>query len=514
MKNLFGPSEIMGVELAHHVLKTVTLSVTLRGFHVSAFSRIPLSPLGEAEGDGGLSQALELVKRSWSKVPDWIVTGIGGDRVMTRMLSVPGFRAKHGDSLVKYEMESHLPVDIESVVVDFILRRRLPGGNPTELLASAVRRSDISHCIESFHRSSLDPRLVGACNLGAYFAFAGLGDPGSGDEERVIVDLGGGSVHLVEFDGYGPRMARSLAGITGGLDSSTGEDHSSGERNSGSDSLPVGQSALSRVVREIGLTLLHRESPLAEIILTGDHSSVPGLAEEFQTATGVPCRIWNPLESIPHRVDGEDFRRAPEFASILGTSLSALKPLHQRVDFRQEEFAFRKTSTLMRGKLISLAVLTAVILLTASVRFWLEIDHREREAAFIDRKIRSVYTETFPESRIVVNELHQMASAIEEARTELLALGFHPQRMRMLDLLAALSHRIPPESGIRVTDLSMDAEQFRITGEAGSFESVDILKDRLLDIPAVADVQVEGAGVGSYGKVIEFNLKVTRKRDG
>jgi hypothetical protein len=123
-----------------------------------------------------------------------------------------------------------------------------------------------------------------------------------------------------------------------------------------------------------------------------------------------------------------------------------------------------------------------------------------------------VFRNTLPQVTTIANEELQMNRAIEEAKKGLASAAFNPEGGSLLDLFNNISQQIPMTAKIRVTELALEEQEILLVGEAGSFESVDQLKERLSSLTGlVGAVNVEGATANEFSKIIEFSIRIKRK---
>ena len=517
MKSLFGPSEIAGIQLCPDEVRAATLSVTVRGFQVTGLYRIPLDSDTSVPFPERVASALKILDHTWASTPEWIVSALDGHQVVARKLSIPDVKLEPGSSLIKYEMEPHLSFDVEDALVTFLPRD--VKGPQKEMVAFAVRKHELETHLNLLDQASMEPRVVGVGSLGAYLSYRLSDSALEDDAEKVIamMNLDGEEMHLTVFDARGPVFVRSVdTGMAFGQGEPVGTDLNSGDTPADARSMPESSDDINMMVRELTrqleLSCLQSKRRPDEVILTGEGSTLSGLGEALSAGIGVPCRIWDPLKVLPSRLDPQEARNGPVFASVLGIALSALQSEGKRPDFLVEEFTFKRPLAQIRGKLIYLASVAALILIVTAAGLFYRLQDREQELKSLKQDIRRVYTDTFPASKVIVNELEQMRTAIRTNREALSTLGFGKGRIRTLELVAALSKRIPRDSGIRIIDLTIDPEVIRLSGEAGTFEAVDALKDRLSNVPGAVEVKVEQANLSSFEKKIEFSISINRQQ--
>ena len=320
-----------------------------------------------------------------------------------------------------------------------------------------------------------------------------------------VLDIGARATALVLFDNEGPLSVRSLdiggRDLTESLASELDISYEKAEDVKREQGLTEGAGTkikhgltpvLERLVQEIEITRLSLQTAFDRIYITGGTSKLPGIQAFFQERLGCETFLFNAFEHTSHQLTGHQLDSGPEFTAAYGLALSAFCSETASLEFLRDEFAPQKPLRLIQGKLIVAGILVAAILAVSAVGFLLDLRYKERRYEKIRKEIREVYTATFPGVKNIVNEEHQMMNAIEEAKLGLASLSVSGQAETMLDLLNLISRQIPPQSQIKVTELSMGEREILIAGEAQSFEAVNQLRDRLDSEQALVNVTVEG----------------------
>ncbi len=518
MVPFFRPTRIVAIDAGADSLKAVALNSSMRGVEIAGVGQVPLQG-GKIGGEPDWSDSLRELMAGDLFPAEWVVFGLRSDAVSVRSLSLPRFRKQNGEALVKYELESLLPYQAEDMVVSYFSRPT--DENNYRLLAMAVRKSVVAHCLGSLAEVKLDPRRVGWSALGAYEAlsFSSL-YPKEGIS--CLLDMGEDATSLVLFDTRGPLLVRAIdwgrrdvdnalpppegadpqktggAGVEGG---SFGEARSRESLNSSFDGL----------VREVEASLISCKTGIDRMFITGGVSTLSGLEAFFRQKFNVECVRFNALEHTPNRLSSSVRQQGPAYTAAIGMALTTARSNSSTVDFLKEEFAPKRPLQLLKGKLVTAGVLVAVIAAVMGADIYLDLRHKEQLFADLKTDARAIFTRTFPQVKTIVSEERQMAASIEEAKKGLASVAASREGGAMLDLIEVISQQIPLQSNVRVTELTLADQELVLVGEAPSFEAVNQLKDRISAHAPFGQAVVEGANANQFSKVIEFSIKVERK---
>jgi type II secretory pathway component PulL len=181
-----------------------------------------------------------------------------------------------------------------------------------------------------------------------------------------------------------------------------------------------------------------------------------------------------------------------------------------QVNFRRDEFAFRREIKEVKGTFLGAGILLLAILLLASFGLYLKLDMKQRHYEQLNAEIRRVFTSTFPEVRNIVNEVQQMRSKIQEVkRGSLVVTDTGDEGMSVLDLMREITLRIPEGVSVDVKDLAINKGRVAITGETDSFESVDKIRAGLQQFARFKRVGLTHAKVGAKGDKVEFKFSIS-----
>ncbi len=522
MRSLFRPSKIVGLDIGSRYIKAVALSSGMKGARVESLARVSIAPERAGHAARTVADGLTELGALGFFPAEWVTVSLPGDQVTVRSFDLPRLPKQGGDSLVKYEMESLLPYLAENIVVDFLKRPSAEEGK-TQILGVAAQKSDIGALMEQITASGVEPRSLGWSGLGAYLALSESPAMPVGGR-GLLLDMGAERSAITIFDDEGPLLVRSV-GIGGealtenlarALDISFEQAESLKLREGldiqGEEKARAAlRDALIDLIREVEVSRLAVGADLDEILITGGGSQIKGATQFFQEALGVECERFDILKHLPTRAPVAETDHGAEYTAAAGLALAALNSSKYGLNFLKEEFATRHPLDMARGKLRAAAVIAGIAICLFGVNFYLDLKYKEQRYETLNQQVRKVFTATFPDARNIVNEESQLNAAIDDAKKGVASLATGGATGMTLEILKSISAQTPPESDIRVTELSMGEREIMIVGEAPSFESVNQFRDRLDDLQELDQVTVEGANANEFNKKIDFSIKMVRR---
>ncbi len=165
---------------------------------------------------------------------------------------------------------------------------------------------------------------------------------------------------------------------------------------------------------------------------------------------------------------------------------------------------------------INLLMLSFFILL-CFFSFFLNIQYEtvllQRNLDNLDNAITTMFQQTFPEVKTIVEPLMQMKVKIREAETE---HALDPGRggnsagfsNRVVDILYELSSRIPDNVDVKINRFLFSDGRVVMAGSTDNFNSVDQIKTRLEKSSVFKIVTISSATAEKKGNRVKFNIAI------
>jgi len=380
---------VIGLDVGTWSIKAAVLESTLRGFSLVEVAEHHL-PRG-ADGallDSDRTASLRALLRQ-VRPPEVVATAVPGRRAMTREMKLPFSDEKKISTVLGFELEEVLPLDIDELVYDYEPLETGPEGS--HLLCAAVDREWFKGFLAELEAADIDPKVVTLDAMAYTHLLACLGD--EGPEPVALVDVGHETTSVTVIEGGRVRTVRTLArgghhltlALAAGLD----VDYARAEaikhtrlRVDGhlpadvpdaehAASLALIRKPLDACIRDIRLTLhAHTNrwrTPVARLILFGGGSRLPGFDAEVSHALGL--KVESPRLSTQgwtRMVLPREQERTLPMATALG--LGFVRGMGDGINFRRGEFASESDFKAVRERAGWLLTLAALLLATFFAR--------------------------------------------------------------------------------------------------------------------------------------------------
>ncbi len=493
------PQRILALDITDSDLTATVLQTTFRDYHVEGFFREQLTP-----ASGATEAQLRRFVEQHAKAGDTVLSSLPGDRVTWRTLFLPFRDSKRLAQTIPFELESNVPFGLEDVVVDYQVLRRDQAG--TTVLAALVPKEDLERHLELLQRVGADPKVVDVGPLATLNTLSLLTDL---PPTFAFLDLTPSATTVAlyrEGELVGLRTLKRGASVAVG-----GSDGSGAGAALGTDVGPP--------VMDVHWTLLALNgAPLDEQLpcyVAGERTVVD--AVEGDLAEQLPVDVRR-LDRVRLRNLGpEESALAPAFSSSLGLALREIAPANSLgVNFRRGEYTFQRSQQELQRGLRGVAFLAVLIVALILADLYVEYRTAAVRLAAIDAQIRNVFSATLPEVRRVANPVAQLKEEIDALQAEVEILnGVVPvSSSTSVDILRAISAAIPNKIRVDNDEYIMDPDTVRLRANTDTFESVDTIKQELLDTGFFSEAQVKDAKAAKKGQSgVDFRMTLVLTKD-
>lgn len=331
-------ARLLGIDIRSSSVRVAVVRRQYKGYRLEALQERALGP------EEGIEDCVRATAGLLSGPGDHVSTGVSGEQLFVRELTLPRAAEKQLTEVVPFEIEALVPVEMDELVYNF---RPLPAEGSTDtlrVLAVAARAQVIRSLIETVEGAvGVEPEHVGAGPL-ELANLSRVCPALEADECVAIVELGGTSSDLVVLNKGVAVFARTLS--------------------AGVESLAKGSRALVAGLRQsLAALAQQRELRVGRLYLTSSgvevEGAVEGLSEALQLPVG-PLPKFNFVDSA--NLDPDGFEKAISLA--LGQGAGA------GYNLRSGALAYQHGFEFVRGKLPLLAALLAVIALSFGFSVW------------------------------------------------------------------------------------------------------------------------------------------------
>lgn len=350
----------IGVDIrSSHVRAVVVRTVGRRVLveRMLEVDRLVLPELGEAVG-AAVKPLLEHGEP--------VAVAVEGDRAFLHWLKLPASAQRQLGDVLPYEIEAHVPVDIDELVYDHRVIASSPAG--LTVLTGAARtehvRERIALCRAAFGHA---PERVG-CGALSLVGLAPLIPNLVADRPVAIVDLAATYTEILVVLKGEPVFARTLS--------------------RGLAALPEGAAALAAEVRQtLAAYAVQGGEPVERVELVGHVVGDPYAREYLGYHLGVEVSLLDELA-----VEGVEPAERPlvaRFAKAISLALS-LAPKARDLNLRQGSLVERRGYAFVREKAPLLTGLLVAIFISFSFATWAEMRALAREKEALTATLRTL----------------------------------------------------------------------------------------------------------------------------
>lgn len=507
--------QIIGLDIGTHAVKIARCRRTVGGLRWLESAQHELSRTvtrGEA-----VPSVLKALLTSEDLRTSRIVLGIPSHLVSSRLLTLPFLRVEQIRQVVSFEMESHVPLPLDDVVVEAQLLSAHDGA--TKVLAVALPKAGLREYLDLCRTAGLDPAVVDAETfvLARYARYA----VGDAEGSMAVIDIGATKTTLCVIHGHQPRCVRAIL-IGGDMVTTAVQDAlaiSAQEAEQWKRSRQVREEpithALESLISEIRRSLHAVESAggttIPALFFTGGGSTLEGLPAYLAERLGKRL-VTSQTTGRPVGRSGLD-QLGPGFATAVGLALTAVAEHAPgsgaaAVNFRRGEFAVPREAQRRTRWVASMAV--GLLALLAGTSLFLHEQALERRHHALQAQLRRQFQSAVPEATVVVDEVQQFKAAMLEMKRK--AALFGSGRTPGLNLLVALSEQTPRDLAVEIQDLTMEQDKVTLDAETDSFSSIDRFKGVVERLDGVTEVKVSEARVAADQTKVKFRLTLTVHR--
>ncbi|MBF0526985.1 MAG: pilus assembly protein PilM [Deltaproteobacteria bacterium] len=540
VKVFLSQQEAVGLDIGSQRIKAIQIRASFKGLEVTRFASVAV-PKGSGVDHGhALAETIKSMFEQHGFLKEPVISAVSIGAAMVRTMSLPFKDPVKARQAIPFELESHLPLPVDDLLVQSYPLPQDSLDRGLIYTAFGVRREIIEAHLKILTEAGLDPVKVGLDTLALVNVLLHFHPP-AGQGSTVLLDIGAGKTTLVVLDRGKPIIIRCLdfsgrevtAFVAHALNISVEEAEKlklargrlspphEEDPSLRRDDLPL-VAALNEVHQPL-LKEIHRSviafmdetgfETINHFFVTGGGASLPGLDQVLSHLLEAPVRRldFGPI-SFNQPVDRaglRDISLAYGVSLGLAMSLPATRPTF--LDFRQEEFAFKRAAAEIKGRLWYIFMAVVVMLLLTATNFFFNLNDQQKQYNELKKQVDQVFKSTLPEVTGIVNPVAQMQTKINELKKGLPGLSSTSQEDSALEAFRQLTRVISSFEEVRVIDLVITPPEVTLTGEAKSFNQVNKIQEQLQGLKIFSQVKMEASKPTANRPIIEFRYKITRR---
>ncbi len=430
---------------------------------------------------------------------------LGAENFFYRNLSFPFSDKRKIEKILAIELEGEVVVEMDELVVDSLISGKK--GEESAVVAAMIHREILQEKLDELAESQLDPEIIAISNAQTALQLSKQ----KAIDDLVLLDAGCRRVTLFVMTGGRMRLIRTIAFEDGSLANFIIDRNSQQVAPRRPEKIEASLMSLCREVRH-SLYALENIDPHMPIYLTGALADVPtvasfigsqlecevstcDLADERQVKIGLECGLW----------------RSDLMTPALALGLRAGKK-QSGFNFRKDEFVKKISFEKYKKHLPRVGIPAAVCFFAAIIFFWNDLNLKEKELGRLTTQRDEIFSATLPGVRNVGEPVKQLSAEINEMKKGTLGEAGNLSDIKMLDLMAEISVRVPNSINVHVVRMVADRNSILLRGLTDNFNSVDNLKKVLEKSDYFSTVIINSANLSRRGSGIRFELKVELNR--
>jgi general secretion pathway protein L len=475
--------KILSLEIREESIAAVLLDSGFKGSQLETQGFFPVP--ADKDGNDGIKKALQAIVETFKPAGATCVLGIPATIVSFRNLSVPFHDIKKIRQILPFELEPSLPIPVEELIFDF---EAVKQDKHQDLLTFCVKKTEIQRYQDLLKTVNLSPAVI---MPGGYAAARFISTMTADSTDFLFIDTGENNHTVYAVCSGNVRMVRTLP--------------VAGDGNPVIKNLEATMQRTFTALREsqgiaVNPSVVFSAGPQAPLLTTGNGSS---------TLLGVPVKTIDDLRSFPRlqgALDSQDWQSG-RLDIALALALMETETV-TGVNFSTERSTIQHYWSEYRKNIIFSAVLIVLALMAVLGGQILAVSAKQRRLAELDRQIEMVFKNTFPDVTRVVNPLQQMQVKINETGDSSIGFDLAGTRVRVIDILNALSRQIPSSADVKVDRMVVGIDNVVLSGNTDNFNTVDDIKGKLEEADLFNSVTISSADLEKSGNRVRFKMKL------
>ena len=497
---------IIGLDIGSYSIKLVEVLRDFRDFRfVKGFeARIPLDPKVSREEAIQLILEEQFQQENFSKKT--VICAFPGTKVSARLLSLPVKDRRKIEKMVPYEIESQIPMDLDTIHHDWDIFPEINNDSPTPtegttIFAVSLMKENFSKYLNSLKEAQIDPREITLDSLSLSFLIPE--NHHEADKCIALMDCGHSKTNICVVKEGKPIFVRTIAIAGREITRALEKDFNLAFLEAETMKLTDGQlvvregpgitpeiekmaKSIKKVVDELAAelrqTLINCEENIGvkveEIHLFGGTAKLKNLSPYLSRIMDLPVKRHNYFSEFDIDDLSEDQAYVMQPALALALRGFRNKP-SQLINFRKGEFRYLQSFDSVQGMVSRVAFFVLVILFFVFFNLTARTILLSSNLKAVEKKIETAVKKVDPNfrfrgSRHALSVIQTFSSGTPLGDGAGAGQGKSP-----LIVLQNLSKAIPKNINLNLTDINIDFTTARIIGKTNSREDAEKVRELL-----------------------------------
>jgi type II secretory pathway component PulL len=477
---------ILGLDIKKTEVSAVLINSSLKASRIEAFTYVPIAK--QEEMDTGVAAALKVLQENMDLAGSVCIASFPADRISFRNVTVPFKQPKKIKQILPFELEQTLPHAVEDLIIDFRVVNTQGTEDQTNLFAAAIDISSLKKYLELLATCGIEPEIVTVGGYPIGLCLASLADI---PENAMFVEMDNEKNTLSAFISGQICLIRSFPTISDGT------------------------SRLESLCKNIQRTILAFEDTTGltfkpdTLFVTGSNLGENGFEQNIAQELDIPTQRADLARDINLKLDNHPLPswNPNKMDSALALALIEVAGI-RGLNFRKGPFAIAKRWVEHKQNLVRTGILAAAVLLLALVNITLDFYAKQNKLDTLTAQINQLLKVSFPDVELGKDTRIQIDNRMDKTRRASLSPGITDGSHRMIDILNEISLRVDRQIDVEFTQLVIGEGNVLISGNTGTFNSVDTMKSQLDRAKMFKTVTIVSSNKDKSGERIRFKLKL------
>lgn len=448
----------IGIDITTTHLRAVALASSYRNNVIERFVEVDLRTCSDLR-EALTTSVVPIMTHSES-----IATSISGLGAYLLRIELPTTALRQIEQIVPFELEARVPVDVDELVHDFIVRREEGASESISVLIAAAPLAHVRALTEDCRamlRKETERVGCGPFPLGNLVPY--LPREIFDAKSVAILEMGEKSSDMLILEQGRPSFARSMT--------------------PGAEDLPAAAEALTSSVRQTILAwVAQTDRTLSAIYITGIGASVAGADSYLSQHLELPV-LPLPTPTLGFAsLDGWDamMRYSKAIGIALGLGTRPLDP-----DLRSGPLAYQRGYAFLKEKAPLLAGLMAAMFISFLFASWAGLRSLSKEQTILTAELKNTTQQVLGKQLDDPGEAHELLvhqKTLEESDPM--------PHMDAFDVVVAISGAVPEAIPHDIEEFDMQREHVKMTGIVGTAEEAQMIASKMKEHRCFQDVKL------------------------
>ena len=479
---------ILGIDIRSDSVSAVLITSSVSAYRIEGHRRVQMTGASE-NWESAVALALKEAVDPFIKAGTSSTVSVPAESLSFRNIRLPFKQPNKIAQVLSFELEPTLPFSVEDAVIGFDILSVPEDAGHTHVFAAAIEKKTLAFYLDILSAAGIKPEAIffnGYTNARCLARFDQMPD------HWISIDL--------------EKLKCTLLAVVSGQIVMA--------RNSLLHSrVKSTQETLSVLIRHslISLEASHPFSFHPEIIVVSGSDQVdPNLLTDLEKDLEIPAVRFDLFRTMSSK--GKKLIPAIPWNSLSGDSVLSVAMAGTEqirgMNLLKGPFAPEKRLTEYRTPLVRAGIFLAAVVILAFAFLLSERHLTDKKIIRMDKRMTQIFQSTFPEEKVIVDSFQQMKAKMAEMKKKPAFSIDLPRDIPRIDLLKELTARIPKDLDLKIGRMVIGSEDILITGNTGTFNSVNDIKGQLEGSNLFSQVTISSANLDRAGSRIDFTLTI------